>query len=182
MHYPDNVIISKLCSEALPEEREALLQIREQSFEMICIWVCKNQGKCADAKDIYQEVITNLVQKIRSGKFVQSATLKTYNFSVARNLWYKELRKRKRNTPLDTLNQTFECSTNIEQDVIRREREASIHKHLDRLPQKQANVLRLYYFDRKKMSEIASILGFKNEQVAKNLKCKAMKKLKELMC
>lgn len=182
MHYPDDMIVLKLLSGNLREERESLLQIREQSFEMICVWVCKNQGRRADAKDIYQEVITNLVQKIRNGKFVQTAALKTYNFSVAKNLWYKELRKKTRNTSLDDLNQTFECSTNIEQDIIRREREAKIHRYLDRLPQKQSNVLRLYYFERKKMSEIAMILGFKNEQVAKNLKCKAMKKLKELMC
>jgi len=158
MYYPDDMIILKLRSGNLREEREALLQIREQSFEMICIWVCKNQGRRADAKDIYQEVITNLVQKVRTGKFVQTAALKTYNFRVAKNLWYKELRKKPRNTPLDTLNQTFECSTNIEQDIIRREREATIHRYLDRLSQKENNVLRL------------------------NLKCKAMKKLKKLMC
>lgn len=182
MHYPDNMIILKLRSRNLREEREALLQIREQSFEMISVWICKNQGRRADAKDIYQEVITNLVQKIRNGKFVQTAALRTYNFSVAKNLWYKELRKKTRNTSLDALNQTFECSTNIEQDIIRRERETRIHGYLDRLSPKEGNVLRLYYFERKKMSEIAVILGLKNDQIAKNLKCKAMKKLRELMC
>lgn len=181
MQYSDDMIILKLRSGNLREEREALFQIREQSFEMICAWVCNNQGRRADAKDIYQEVITNLVQKIRSGKFAQKASLKTYNFSVARNLWFKELRKKKRQSPLDTFGDTFICTTNIEQDVIRRERDAKVHRHLDRLPQREREVLRLYYFERKKMSEIATLMGFKSEQVAKNIKCKAMKRMKGLM-
>jgi len=182
MKYTDDIIILKLRSGNHKDEEQALRQIRKECYDMIRRLVCSNQGREADAKDIYQEVITNLVQKIRNGKFVQTAALKTYNFRVAKNLWYKELRKKPRNTPLDTLNQTFECSTNIEQDIIRREREATIHLYLDRLSQKENNVLRLYYFERKKMAEIATILGLKNEQVAKNLKCKAMKKLKKLMC
>ena len=182
MQYPDDMIILKLRSGNLSEEREALFQIREQSFEMICTLVCNNQGRRADAKDIYQEVITNLVQKIRSGEFAQKASLKTYNFSVARNLWFKELRKKKRQRPLESFDYTITCTTNIEQDVIRKERAAMIHRHLDRLPQREREVLRLYYFERKKMSEIAALMGFKSEQVAKNTKCKAMKKLKVLMC
>ncbi len=181
MQHPDDMIIFKLRSGNLREEREALFQIREQSFEMICAWICSNQGRRADAKDIYQEVITNLVQKIRSGEFVQKASLKTYNFSVARNLWLKELRKKTRHTPLDTFGDTFVCTTNLEQNIIRQERQARVHRHLDRLPQREREVLRLYYFERKKMSEIAALMGFKSEQVAKNIKCKAMKRLKVLM-
>ncbi len=182
MQYSDDMIILKLRSGNLQEERKALLQIREQSFEMICALVCNNHGRRADAKDIYQEVITNLVQKIRSGKFVQKASLKTYNFSVARNLWFKELRKKKRQRPLESFDDTIICTTNIEQDIIRQERAAMIHQHLDKLPQRESEILRLYYFERKKMSEIADLMGFKSEQVAKNVKCKAMKKLKVLMC
>jgi len=182
MNYSDDIIILKLRYGNQKDEEQALGQIWKQCYGMVRRLVCSNQGREADAKDIYQEVITNLVQKIRSGEFVRTASLKTYNGSVARNLWLKQLRKNTRNTQLGNLKDTLECTTNIEQNIIRKERYEGLHKQISKLPEREREVLKLYYFERKKMSEIANLLELGSEQVAKNIKCKAMKKLKEYMC
>lgn len=42
-------------------------------------------------------------------------------------------------------------------------------------------VLNLYYWQRKSMREIAILMNYQNEQVAKNRKSKCMKTLKELL-
>jgi len=182
MIYTDDIIVLKLLSNNERDESEALKQLRGQCYGAIHRLVCNNQGREVDAEDIYQEVITNLVQKIRSGRFQQTASLKTYNCSVARNLWLKELRKKKRKTELEHLENTLECTTDIEQNMIRQERYAALHRQIDKLPEKERKVLRLFYFERKRMSEIATILSLGSEQVAKNIKCKAMKLLKASMC
>jgi len=182
MYQSDDMIILKLRSGVARDESEALSQIRQQSFGMIRQLICSNQGNLADAEDIYQEVIVNLVQKIRADKFVRTAALKTYNYSVARRLWLKQLRKKGRNTELGNLKDTLQCPNDIEQNMILQERNTALYQYIDQLPDREQNVLRLYYFERKKMSEIANELSLGSEQVAKNIKCQAMKKLKKLMC
>lgn len=42
-------------------------------------------------------------------------------------------------------------------------------------------ILRLYYFERRSMQEVAEITGFKDEQKARNKKYKCMKALKDLI-
>ncbi len=180
MFQSDNIILLKLRSGVKRDEREALDQIRQQCFGMIRQLICSNQGSLVDAEDIYQEMIINLVQKVRKNDFVLTCTIRTYNYEVARRLWLKQLRKKGRNkTDLDHLQNTLQCPDDIEKNMMRQERYQALHRHIDRLPEREREVLKLYYFERKKMSEIALELNLGSEQVAKNIKCKAMKKLKE---
>ncbi len=180
MRYSDHILILKIRSGKSQEANEALRQIREQSFDMICKWICRNSGSHADAQDIFQDVCINLVQNIRNNKYQHNAKLTTYNFRVAQNLWYKKLRKSGRNVPIDTFADVFESPINIEEDFIIKERNEILRKYLGRLSPREQEILQLHCFERKKMSEIAIIMGFKSQQTAKNFKCKAMKKLKEL--
>jgi len=183
MRYSDHILILKIRSGKRREETEALCQIREQSFEMICGWICRNNGTRTDAEGVFQEVSINLVQKIRSGKYQHKAALRTYNFSVAQRNWLKKLRKKgHHNISLEDYTNTFESPINIEEDLMIKERNTMVRRYLNMLSGREQEILKLYYFERKKMSEIAEIMRFKSEQVAKNTKCKAMKKLRELMC
>jgi len=51
---------------------------------MILQLIINNNGDEDDAKDIYQEAIIVLYNKIKSGKFELSSKLKTYIYSVCR--------------------------------------------------------------------------------------------------
>lgn len=181
MRHSDHILILKIRCGKPREANEALRQIREQSFDMICAWICRNNGRRADAQDIFQDVCINLVENIRNNKYQHKAKLTTYNFRVAQNLWFKKLRKSGRNVPIDTFADVFESSINIEEDFIIKERNAILRKYLGRLSSREQEILQLHCFERQKMSKIATIMGFKSEQTAKNFKCKAMKKLKELV-
>lgn len=180
MHYSDHILILKIGSGKRREENAALRQIREQSFEMICIWICRNNGERVDAEDIFQEVCINLVEKIRHNKYEHRAKLTTYNFKVAQNLWYKKLRKLG-HASLDLPYHNLESDINMEQDLIINNCNTTLYGYINQLPKNERAVIRLYYFEGKKMAEIAPILGFKSAQVAKNVKCKAVKKLSVLM-
>ena len=181
MRYSDHILILKIRCGKPQEADAALRQIRKQSFDMICAWICRNNGRRADAQDIFQDVCINLVQNIRNNKYQHKAKLTTYNFKVAQNLWFKKLRKSGRNIPIDTFSDVFESPINIEEDLIVKERNEILHKYLGRLSQREQEILKLHCFERQKMSKIATIMGFKSEQTAKNFKCKAMKKLKKLV-
>jgi DNA-directed RNA polymerase specialized sigma24 family protein len=53
-------------------------------FPMILQLIINNNGDEDDAKDIYQEAIIVLYNKIKSGEFELSSKLKTYIYSVCR--------------------------------------------------------------------------------------------------
>jgi len=64
-------------------------------------FVMRNSGTSADAKDIFQETIIVLLDKVPKEDFVLTSSIKTYIFAVASNLWLKRLRDAKKLTQLD---------------------------------------------------------------------------------
>ena len=80
-------------SSSIPTDREVVLGILNNSeealnklylgyFPMVLQFILNNSGDEADAKDVYQEAIIVLYDKIKSGKFELSSKLKTYLYSV----------------------------------------------------------------------------------------------------
>jgi len=64
-------------------------------------FVKRNNGTSADAKDIFQETIIVLLDKVPKEDFILTSSIKTYIFAVASNLWLKRLREAKKMTQLD---------------------------------------------------------------------------------
>ncbi len=64
-------------------------------------FVKRNNGTSADAKDIFQETIIVLLDKVPKEDFILTSSIKTYIFAVASNLWLKRLRDAKKMTQLD---------------------------------------------------------------------------------
>lgn len=63
-------------------------------------FVKRNSGTADDAKDIFQETIIVLLDKVPKKDFILTSSIKTYIFAVASNLWLKRLRDAKRITQL----------------------------------------------------------------------------------
>ncbi len=179
MNSLDLHIIQQLSSRNSGQESDALQVLRRQCFAPIIQQICSNNGTVQDAKDIYQDVIINLVEKIRTGNFILTGTLRAYNCEVARRLWLKRLRKTGRISRLKDCTQQFQDESDTLQSILTQEQNKALHLQIDALLGKEKQVLRLFYFEKKKMTEIAQIMNLGSPQVAKNLKCKAMKKLKD---
>lgn len=149
---------------------------------MIQNLVINNKGNEVEAEDIFQDGLIVLFNQIRKRDLELRCTVKTYLYSVCRNLWLKKLRKNKRQAGLkegdlpfvtvqDTLLKTLEVT----------EEKKIVAEFLAKLNPGCRTILKYFYFDRKKMSEIAALMGLANEQGAKNKKSMCMKKLKSLM-
>ena len=58
--------------------------------------VTQNSGDKEDAKDIFQDAMVIIYEKIRLNKLGLSSAFHTFLFSICRNLWLQELTKRKK--------------------------------------------------------------------------------------
>ena len=63
---------------------------------MVLQFILNNNGNEDDAKDVYQEGIIVLYNKIKGGDFELSSKLKTYIYSVCRRIWLKKLSQQSR--------------------------------------------------------------------------------------
>lgn len=62
---------------------------------VISRYVSHNNGEADDAKDLIQQAMLIIFQKVRKNEFELTCSFKTYLYSICKNLWLKELRKKK---------------------------------------------------------------------------------------
>ena len=75
----------------LNNSENAIKRLYVAYFPMVMQLIINNNGTADDAKDIYQEAIIVLYNKIKKGEFELNSKLKTFLYSVCRRLWLKRL-------------------------------------------------------------------------------------------
>jgi RNA polymerase sigma factor (sigma-70 family) len=135
--------------------------------------IVNNSGTVEDAKDIFQDALVILYQKMKTGKFILTVPISTYLHAVVKNLWLQELRKRKR-LPI------AETDTDVAEDLIGQEPGFdTATAAFNFLGEKCRQLLMLFYFKKKSFREIASLLEFGSEETARNQKYRCIQKAKE---
>ncbi|PSJ71743.1 RNA polymerase subunit sigma-70 [Sphingobacteriales bacterium UPWRP_1] len=152
-------------------------------FNVIEVFVYKNKGIYDEAKDIAQETAIVFYEKARKPDFELTCALQTYLYSIARNLWLKEL-KRKGKTPMviDTTSNylTFEQTDEVAHKEEDEELIQKCMRYVNTLGENCKEILTHYYWDKWKMDKIAKEMDYTNAANAKNQKAKCMKRLREL--
>ena len=77
-------------------DRKAVETIYRENYNMIQALIINNNGSSDDAKDIFQEAMIVLFEKVRSGGFELNCQIKTFVYSVSRRLWLKRLQQQNR--------------------------------------------------------------------------------------
>jgi RNA polymerase sigma factor (sigma-70 family) len=162
-------------------DRKAIETIYKQHYSMVQALILNNNGYPDDARDIFQEAMIVLYEKVKSGSFELNCQLKTYLYSVCRRLWLKRLGQMQRSvSEVENL-----------QDAVPIEDELDRHEQLNRsfqvmeqslgtLGEPCRSLLKAYYLEMKSMVEIAGDFGYTNADNAKNQKYKCLMRLKKI--
>ncbi len=67
-------------------DKKAVETIYRENYNMVQSLIINNNGSADDAKDIFQEAMIVLYEKVRSGTFELNCQIKTYIYSVCRRL------------------------------------------------------------------------------------------------
>ena len=76
---------------------EVLKVIYDHYYPMVRKFVQRNNGSYEDARDIFQECVMVILEKSRKDDFRLDCTIKTYLYSVCRNIWLQRLDRSRRN-------------------------------------------------------------------------------------
>jgi RNA polymerase sigma factor (sigma-70 family) len=127
--------------------------------------VLSNGGLAEDVSDVFQDTIITLYNQITRDELSLTTDLKGYFFSIARNIWSAQLRKKQRNVELVVDHHDIE--ENEEQNGLILER--IISRVFKKLKPDEQEVLNLFAAG-KSYEEIAAEMDLKNEIYARRKK------------
>jgi RNA polymerase sigma factor (sigma-70 family) len=155
--------------------------IYKDHYNMIQSLIINNNGSADDAKDIFQEALIVLYEKVRSGSFELNCQLKTYLYSVSKRLWLKRLSVNTRFvSAAEDLEPTFPVDDEVEAHEKRDAEFDMMEKAIASLGEPCKSLLEAYYLKKKNMQVIAAAFGYTNADNAKNQKYKCLIRLKKI--
>jgi len=171
---------------AIKDKKEldnAILFIYQQYAETVSSFIKSNGGNQQDADDIFQETIVTFIDVVKNNKFRMEAGIKTFLVAIARNIWYKELKKKERAGYREKLYEKDRGinEMDVSQEIGDREVKRELREMLGKLGEPCRKILMLFYYENLPMKDIVQHLHYENEQVVRNKKYKCLKELTELV-
>jgi len=172
----DSEIVDLINSDDNRKVDRAFHYLYKKNYSAVKNFVRMNSGSEDSSAEIFQEALVIFFVKVQKGIFRLESSIGAYLFSVCRNLWLKELQRR-RLSVLTTLN--------TEQDYAEEESilisQKKMRKVLQWLDEGCRQVLIDFYFLKISVAELASKYGLGSEGAAKNKKYRCLKRLIELI-
>ncbi len=181
--YTDFELIEVIKASSSADVDNAIRFMYSSYYETLKIYTCQHGGNEEDAQDIFQEVLVSFIDLIKKEKFRGEASIKTFLYSINRNIWFNELKKRGRAEKRDTIFENHkdvmvvDVSQIMEQNETRRE----ILNIVDELGDTCKKILLAYYYDNLSMKEILVNVNYETEQALRNKKSKCLKQLEQLL-
>ncbi|MFA0962448.1 RNA polymerase sigma factor [Roseivirga sp. BDSF3-8] len=181
VNYSREEIMSGLASGDEKSENRFMTYLYNEYYGLIESFVMKNSGTKDDACDVFQDSLIVLYHKANDGGFELSCSVKTYLYSVSRNLWMDKLRQNSNRARLlddHEFEKVQESDMNV---LLENERSEIVASLLKELGDKCRSVLTLFYYHKKSMKEIAGTLEMASEAVARNKKHACLKKFRDMI-
>ncbi len=169
--------------DGIRQNNQALLNVfYKMHYGSIYHLVTQNGGDEQEAKDVYQEGVIVLYEKIRDNKLILTSSLKTFLYSICRNLWLKQLeRKEKFAGSLEAHEEFF---------VLEAEEDHDLHDEANQYDGMKQAMIKLgepckslitdYYINDLSMFQMTEKFGYTNADNTKNQKYKCMNRLKKI--
>lgn len=143
--------------------------------------VLSKSGSREDAEDMIQEAFIVFIEMVHQGKYQGKASIKSFLYTLVRNLWVSAIRKKVSNEARHLVFE--EAKGNTEEDIMDhihyREGQQMIVQLLETTGEQCLKILKLFYYEGLTMKEIRAQTDYENEQTLRNKKYKCLKALIE---
>ena len=170
--YTDQEIIKGLKS----GESYAVKYLAKDYLPVIRYYISKNNGNEEDAKDIFQDALYIVIEKIHNNDFVLQGTLSTYLFAICKNLWLMALDRQKAAKNYELRRLADHMDTDFTESADHVFYENIFRQCFEAMDQVSQKILKMYWMEISP-SEIADKLGYSYGYVRKK-KSECMKELK----
>jgi len=156
---------------------QVLKLIYTENFPGIRHYVFLNSGNEDDAKDIFQESLILLYNKIKSPDFILSSSLETYLYSICRFVWLKELSSRKKYVIIENEDLSIISDEKEIIEILERNERLSLYREkYKELSDDCKRVLKMF-LNNIPTKEITQAMGYRSDQHTKNRRFRCKKSL-----
>ncbi len=172
----DKEIIDLINTDEKNQVDKAFYHLYKRDYPSVRQYVKANNGTEDSSEEIFQETLIIFFIKVQKGEFKLESSIGGYLFSVSRNLWLKELQKR-RSSILISLDDEHDYSD--EESILVSHKK--IKQLLGLLDENCRNLLVDFYFLKESVNELKTKYGLGSEGATKNKKYRCLKKLTVLV-
>ncbi|MEM9339408.1 MAG: sigma-70 family RNA polymerase sigma factor [Bacteroidota bacterium] len=160
----------------LEKNSSGIQEIYEVVFPPVKRFILSNSGTEEDAWDIFQKALLQVIARAKVTGYRPIESFEGYLFTSCKNLWRREVSRRKRVTKLSSEEYSIADTEvkNMAEDVIDQERWELYQHCFNRLSENCKKVLSMY-FKKDAYSKIKETLAYASETVVRQrvFKCKA---------
>ncbi len=162
-------------------KNEKPIKFLYKEFPKIKALIIKSGGSSEMAEEIFNDSLVLLIEKLQKPNFELSSKLTSYLYGINRFLLKNELRKlNKSNYDLEWNDTLIISNEDLEYDFEKEQQLSLMEKILEQISEKCKEILRLFYFQKEKMENIASTLNFSSVNSAKTQKYKCLEKASKM--
>jgi len=185
---PPNHDLDKKIVDTLQSEKDsgwAFYYMQRHYFPGISYYIRSQGGTEEDAKDIIMDGIYALLNNVRAGKYTptDSASLKTYFFSICKNKWRDYYKKKKSPLFASLLDGLADSDlealhyAEFDEDLLN-ERQKMVAEIFSQASDKCHKILSYFYYDNLSHEEIAERMGYEGPNTSKEQKKRCMNKIR----
>lgn len=176
MKVSDQDLIHQLLSIDVATADKAWQHIYRSYYPVIKRLVLRSRGSEQDAVDVFQDTLMILHRNIRAEVFKGESTLKTYIYSIARNLWLKQYKKMQKSAIVEAL--AYETAA---EDLAYVRNADIVSGLMEQLKDDCNKILREYYYNNRSMAELQEMFKLNSIQATKNKKWRCLGYLVKLI-
>lgn len=160
---------------------EGLNTIRQDCYPPISHFIRTHGGTEQDAEDIFADGVIVIYRKLKAGEVVLTCKFSVFLFQICKNLWYKQVRRRKFSSKLPVEETESQYVTDDWTPVLEKtERMSLLQACFLKLTDSCQEVLRLAWDPEKDLKQVAEQLKTTYDYIRKR-KSTCSQKLKELI-
>ena len=152
----------------------------EYEFPKIYWHIQNNSGSFEQAKDVFQDALVIVLEKIIQSNFDLTCNFGTYLFSICKNLWYSQLKKQKEDTA-SKMNHRGDYVVDFVDPEEKPDEYENIACAIGRLGAGCQKLLNLFYYEQQSWETIAEQLGYTSAANARNQKYKCLEKIRKMI-
>lgn len=164
-------------------DNRSIHKIYKSFYPSIAHMIINNNGSDEEAKDIFQEAVLVLYDKITQQKFELSSKLSTFLYAVSRRLWLKQLSRKGHSTNTADISD-FEDILHVEEDLQQHQEIENkfdqMNEAMTQLGEPCQTLLKDFYIKNLSMQDITEKFGYTNSDNAKTQKYKCLQRLKKI--
>ena len=174
----DDQLLAALRSDKQLQQDQALRLLYRRNTKVIRRLIVSRGGRKEEAEEVLQDALVAVYMNARKEGFQLSAKLDTYLYGIAKNIWFKKLRKQSREPRFEPIEE-HDTGTVDFVDIILEEEESPLFRAIKKLTQRCSELLTMIFVREMGIQEIQTALGYGSLQAVRNKKSDCLARLRK---